>query len=413
MQRFYNLDENTQIMLDALQELGYNKTDPNSEQQIGAVENQFTAKNGVRQSTNAAFIRPVRKQRSNLIIKTHTYVKRVIIDPKTKRAIGVDVCSKTGSSQVIYAKKEVILSAGALSSPKLLMLSGIGPKEELEKHNISLIFNSSVGRNLQNHVTLENLVFSLTNKTLPDIDQKVKDLENYIKSHTGPLSTVGPFSIGTFLQTKYETSKTAPDTQFRITSTNLHDFLTGTSVPSFEPYSYYDSIMVASTLLTPKSRGFIVLNDTDPIWGDPLIYPGYFQVDSDLDTLVEGIKIAMKLADTKSFHENGYNLVSFTLPACKQFKFGTGDYWKCVGMEYTTAAHHFVGTCKMGPKNDTEAVVDPRLRVYGISGLRVIDASIIPVIIRGNTNAPTIMIAEKASDMIKEEWLSDKIRYRP
>lgn len=406
VQRVYGLDETPKIILNALQELGYNKTDPNSEKHIGAVEYQFAVKNGVRQSTNTAFIRPIRTKRSNLVIKTESYVKRIIIDPKTKRAIGVEfVSSRTGTSQVVYAKKEVIVSAGTLSSPKILMLSGIGPKEELEKHNISLIFNSSVGRNLHNHVKIESLVFSLANKTLPDLDQKVKDLENYLKSHTGPLSTVGPLSAGAFFKTKYENSKTAPDIQFAVYPKNLHDSFIGSNIPTFEPFSYYDSFVVCITLLTPKSRGFILLNGSDPIFGNPLIYPGYYQVESDLDIIVEGMQIAMKLADTKSFQENGYNIVNFSLPACKQFKFGTREYWRCVGMEYTTATHHFVGTCKMGPKSDSEAVVDPRLRVHGISGLRVVDASIIPVVIRGNTNAPAMMIAEKASDMIKEDWL--------
>ena len=405
VQRLPPTDKNTQVLIDAFEELGYNKTDFNSGQQLGVGEHQFTAKDGVRQSTNAAFIRPIRNQRLNLVIKTQTHAKRVIIDSESKKANGVEFISKkTGSSQIVYAKKEVILSAGALSSPKIVMLSGIGPREQLLKHNISLIYDSPVGRNFHNHVSASNLVFSIPNRTLPNFEEMKKDLYDYRATQKGPMSAIG-FRFGGFLQTtKSDVGALSPDIDIGQSGVSLKDVLTGSRVPSFLPCPYYDGIGLRPSVIAPKSRGIFRLNDTDPVWGNPDIFTGYYSVESDLDPLVKGYKILMKLEETEAFRKNGFKMVKVPLPACKQFEFGSSKYWKCVAKEFPNPIHHFVGTCKMGPKSDPQAVVDPRLRVYGVKQLRVVDASIMPVVIRGNTNAPTIMIAEKAGDMIKEDW---------
>lgn len=377
------------------------------------MEVQTTSIHGRRQSTNGAFIRPIRHKRQNLIVKTQAHVTRVVIDPKTKRATGVEYLStRTGFMEMAYARKEVILSAGAINSPKILMLSGIGPKVHLKNLGIPVIYNSAVGDNLQDHTTTDGVVVQLTNKTSTqtDYEQMVNDIYYYQNHQKGPLATTGPLTISTFVQTPYEHSHDKPDIQFSFDPTNADDFYADpgeAGETAIFPTAYYNGLVIRPILLSPKSRGFIRLNRSDPIWGPPEIYPNTFSAYPDLETMIAGIEIAMELFGTSFFMKYGYTLRQDILPACQHLYFGTRAYWACVLMEYTATIYHPVGTCKMGPKDDREAVVDPELRVYGVASLRVVDASIMPVIVRGNTNAPTIMIGEKASDMIKAHWLSN------
>ncbi|XP_033211417.1 glucose dehydrogenase [FAD, quinone]-like [Belonocnema kinseyi] len=395
VQKYPYTDVNTKIAMEAFEELGYKLTDPNGETQLGVSNIQWTIKNGVRVSTNAGFIRTIRNQRKNLFIKTEAHATSVIIDPKAKKALGVKYTHK-GKSKIAYAKKEIILSAGTIESPKLLMLSGIGPKEILEKRNIKVIQDLPVGRNMHNHIKIGKLDFSFTNKsysTLTNLENMKEDVFRYLKTHDGPDSTRGIGAVMAFVKTKFEDNENAPDIQLQFNPNEL----------SYQPSVYYDSFSVSVFLLTPKIRGHIELNETDPVFGNPLIFPGNFTAQSDIDTLVEGIRVVLKLADTKTFKDSGYQLNKVPKSPCKQFKFGSDEYFKCIVVEYAALTSHYVGTCKMGTR-DSGAVVDPRLRVYGVKGIRVIDASNMPAVVRGNPVAATIMIAEKGSDMIKEDW---------
>lgn len=384
--------------------------DANADRQIGVQRLQMTSIHGTRQSTNHAFIRPIRYERPNLVIRTRAHVTRVQIDPIIKRAVGIEYLTATGTVKFAFARKEVILSAGAINSPKILMLSGVGPSGELMKHGIPILQDAAVGRNLQDHVTIDGLVIAVSNvtATVKDNTMKMRDVYYYKKTHMGPLAATGALTCGAFAQTSYEYRPGLPDMQYAFDASNQMDFLRqpedfGESAA--EPLSYYDALNIRPILLSPKSRGFILLNDSNPLWGPPLIYPRTFMEYPDLNAMVEGIRIVLQLFETKAFRKHGLRLIDVPLPACRHLQFNTDDYWKCVAIEYTTTIYHPVGTCKMGSENDPDAVVDPRLKVYGIQGLRVVDASIMPTIVRGNTNAPTIMIAEKAADMIKEEWL--------
>ncbi|XP_051155532.1 glucose dehydrogenase [FAD, quinone]-like [Leptopilina boulardi] len=393
VQRMSYVDNASKILFNALQELGYNSTDINGKNQLGSMILQTTTRNGTRISSNGAFIRPIRRMRKNLYIKTQVYVMKILIDSATKRAFGVKYQSSiTGDTRRVFARKEVIISAGTVESPKLLMISGIGPKDELEKYDISVIKNLSVGHNLQDHVSCPNIIARVGENNNPDCQSKLKDLKDYSHNHEGPLSSIGVSSLSVFFQSQYAEIPNIPDIQIVF-------------MPLSTITAYYNEFTIMPYFLQPKSRGFIKLNHTNPIWGTPEIIPKYFSEDEDMKRTIDGYRKALRLFNTTAFKNNNFRLKEISFSPCNKFKFNSDAYWNCTARLYTNTEYHPVGTCKMGPKEDTEAVVNSRLRVYGIEGLRVIDASIMPIITRGNTNAPTIMIAEKGSDMIKQDWL--------
>ncbi|KAL1453732.1 hypothetical protein WDU94_010048 [Cyamophila willieti] len=167
-----------------------------------------------------------------------------------------------------------------------------------------------------------------------------------------------------------------------------------------------DSWSVWIITMYPESRGTVRLASKNP-WAPPLINPNFFDREIDVLRIVEGIKFVIKMSETEPFQSIGSKLVDRPIPGCKHLPFGSDEYWVCCVKQLTMQTHHQCGTCKMGPSSDPTAVVDPRLKVYGIKGLRVIDASIMPVLPGGHTVAPTYMIGEKGADLIKEDWLPD------
>lgn len=177
----------------------------------------------------------------------------------------------------------------------------------------------------------------------------------------------------------------------------------------YAPLSHTDSWSIIPTLLRPFSRGQIRLRSKNP-FDHPIIDPNYFYDARDLKTLVEGAKIALTLANTPIFKKFGTRFHPIPLPTCIHLKFLSDEYIECHARTMTQTIYHPVGTAKMGPKSDPSAVVDPRLKVYGVTGLRVIDASIMPSIVSGNTNSPTIMIGEKGADLIKRDWKESIIK---
>lgn len=412
VERFPYQDENVIAILEGWKELGLPEIDQNNGEQIGVMLLQNTAKDGMRASTNVGYIRPIRYKRENLVVRTQAHVTRLMVDQKTKKAFGVEYV-KNGKILHALADKEVILSAGSINSPKILMSSGIGPEEHLHEFGIPLIKNLRVGYNLQDHTTIDGVVFAITNRTSRGIEEFKRDLDYYLNTHRGPLSSTGPLQTNVFLKTSYA-DDSRPDIQYSFDAVNVDNFYSDpilAAQTNIFPAAYYTGFMVRPILLYPRSRGVVMLNQSDPIWGDPAIFANTFTVEPDLRTIVEGIRIAIRLLDTHAMKHLGARLVTTPLPACENFEFDSDLYWECVATEYTTTIYHPVGTCKMGPKEDPNSVVDHELRVHGIRNLRVVDSSIMPNIIRGNTNVPTIMIAEKASDMIKHAWKASTKHY--
>ncbi|XP_041979499.1 glucose dehydrogenase [FAD, quinone]-like [Aricia agestis] len=404
--RYPYVDEPSIMMTDAFHERGLPFNDYNAAEQVGTLQAQAFSKGGERVSTNSAFIHPIRYKRKNLVVRTNSVVNKIIIE--NNRAVGV----MYEHEEVIYsafATKEVILSAGAIDSPKLLMLSGIGPRDHLKSLNITVIKELAVGENLQDHVTFNGIIIALPNDTstlVKNIDmlQEVREYkEQAIKS--GPISANGAVSSIAFIKT--EPQLIAPDIQFQIDHVTFREEYLREPVLfeklAFLPTSFYNGLMPRVMNLVPKSRGYLHLNSTnsrDP----PKIYANYFDDPEDVLTILRGVRFLLTLEDTEAFKSFGAYFVRDPLPACKCYEWGSDEYFICAAKSYTATTYHPVGSCKMGPAWDKKAVVDNKLRVYGIKGLRVIDSSIMPVIVRGNTNAPSILIGERGVDFIVRHW---------
>ncbi|GAB0093739.1 oxygen-dependent choline dehydrogenase-like [Sergentomyia squamirostris] len=397
-------------------EMGYENRDINGEKQTGFMIAQGTTRRGSRCSTGKAFLRPARL-RSNLHVAMYSHVTRVMIDPVSKIAFGVEFI-RNRKVHYVRALKEVILSAGAVNSPQVLMLSGIGPKAELQKHRIPVIQDLQVGENLQDHIGLGGLTF-MVNQPVAIVENRLHSMSTvlqYAVFGQGPLTILGGVEGLAFVNTKYaNATDDYPDIEFHFVSgsTNsdggvqlrkAHGLTEAFYDYVFGPINNKDTWSIIPMLLRPKSIGSIKLRSNNP-FDYPYIYPNYFKDDFDMKTLIEGVKIAVALSRTQSMQRFGSQLTAFNFPGCLQIKMFTDAYWECMIRHYSVTIYHPVGTCKMGPYWDRAAVVDPQLRVYGIRGLRVIDASIMPKLVSANTNAPTIMIAEKGADMVKDFWI--------
>ncbi|XP_037292675.1 glucose dehydrogenase [FAD, quinone] [Manduca sexta] len=404
--------------LQAGEEMGYDIIDVNGAQQTGYAWYQFTIRRGTRCSTAKAFLRPVRL-RQNLHVALFSHVTKVLIDKDAKRAYGVEFL-RDGEKQVVYAKREVILAAGAIASPQLLLLSGVGPAEHLKEVEIDVIHDSpGVGRNLQDHIAVGGIIFqidypvSLVMNRLVNINSALR----YAITEDGPLTSSIGLEVVAFINTKYaNASDDWPDMEFMMTSASTPSD-GGTQVKKAHSLTdeFYDEVFgevnnkdvfgIFPMMLRPKSRGFIKLRTKNPL-DYPIMIHNYLTHPDDVGVLREGVKAAIAVGETTAMKRFGARFHSKPVPNCKHLPLYTDEYWDCYIRQYTMTIYHLSCTAKMGPVSDPMAVVDPKLRVYGVEGLRVIDASIMPTITNGNINAPVIMIGEKGADLIKEYWLS-------
>ncbi|XP_046963831.1 glucose dehydrogenase [FAD, quinone]-like isoform X1 [Vanessa cardui] len=406
----------SKAFLDAAKFLGNRRVDYNSADSFGFNHIQATISRGLRMSSAKAFLH-TKKKRKNLHILTNSQVIRVLIDPQSKTATGVEFM-RNGQRYKIRATKEVILSAGPIESPHLLMLSGIGPKEHLESMGIPVIQNLKVGESLYDHITFPSIVFTLNSTRLTLVERKIANIENmvqYTQFGDGPFSSLAGIETIGYIKTNVSDEKEDfPDLELfegcaSFSSDEGSAVARGIHMADwlykdvYKPIEDVESFTVLFMLLHPKSKGYLRLRSKNP-FEYPKLYGNYLTHPKDVATMIAGIRYVIRMVNTPPFQKYGATLYTKKFPNCKQFDFGTDSYWECAIRTVTMTLHHQISTCKMGPAWDPEAVVDPELRVYGIKKLRVADSSIIPNTIAAHTNAPAIMIGEKCADMIKNTW---------
>ncbi|XP_013143789.1 PREDICTED: glucose dehydrogenase [FAD, quinone]-like, partial [Papilio polytes] len=373
---------------------------------LGSGITRDTAYNGRRASTATTYLSQI-QHRENFKILKNAFVVQIMLDSQSK-VYGVVVKYK-GKEIKVFASNEVIISAGSVNSPQLLMLSGIGEKKHLESKNITCKVDlPGVGKNLQDHLTINLPIFGTLPRSQSRIDEYLK-FALYSYNRTGLLAQSGfPHTLAF-----YSRNKNATNPEFEVhlanwykNSTEAKNFFSMFKKPIYQKFvqlvEKYDTIVFQFNLLNPYSRGNIYLNTSNP-YDHPLIYSNYLDDERDIKAVVEGILMLTNITETDFFKSINAFHARYNWRKCNKYKINSYGYWRCLAPEIVATIYHPVGTCTMGP-DPSSAVVDSRLRVHHVKGLRVIDASIMPNITSCNTNGPTIMIAERGSDLIKEDY---------
>ncbi|KAK5648469.1 hypothetical protein RI129_003361 [Pyrocoelia pectoralis] len=415
--KFRDQPELAQDILEAAKELGYSvSNDLNGKFYDGFTIAQSTTRNGSRLSTAKAYLRPARN-RQNLHIMVNSTATKLLFtsNNREKRISGVEFVYNNKLFRV-RVRREAILSAGAVNSPQLLLLSGIGPISELEKVRIKQVHElPGVGHNLHNHVTFYMSYTMKNRKAVNDLDWPTA--MDYLLNRRGPLSSTGLSQVTARISSKFaDPSGNHPDLQFFFNGYLAKCAASGDyhSAQDPEQPNAPRVVTISPVVLHPKSRGRIGLKSDDPL-DHPLIYANYLTEQEDIVPLIEGIRITQRLANTKVLrYKYGLELVKEDYGDCdKKHEYDSDDYWICAFLHSTGPENHQAGSCKMGPSADRNSVVDHKLQVHGITGLRVMDASIMPSVVSGNTDATCVMIAERGVSFIKEKWLRVQVNDRP
>jgi choline dehydrogenase len=346
--------------------------DFNGSQQDGAGMYQVTQRGGLRASAAAAYLHPA-TARPNLTVLTHMLVHRVLFEGA--RAVGVEA-SQLGHVQELRAARETILCAGAYNSPQLLMLSGVGPAEHLLLRELDVVLDQpAVGANLTDHAATYGVWGTEEPESLL-LAREPAALEEFMATQTGPfasnLAEAGAFA-------RVEADAPAPDVQFHAIPVQILD--EGTTDPEGH------GMLVTPCLLTPEARGSVRLASNDPT-ARPIVRNDFYASERDMERMVAALRLMLEISAQPAMAP--YCATDMTVPDDD-----SDDALRAHARRTTFAIYHPVGTCAMG------AVVDEQLRVNGLDALRVVDASVMPLVPRGNTNAPTIAIAERAADLIK------------
>lgn len=372
------------IFIEAGQELGIKYIDDiNAGETLGYVNAQATASKGRRQSTAKAFLVPA-KNRTNLHIVKHAHVQKILID-NNNIVTGVEFLYK--DKQILRAtnRKEVILSAGTVSSPPLLMISGIGPKEHLKKHNIEVKYDASVGKNLKDHIfTAMYFQFHRSSPTQEAPTDLLDAIYNLAVHNSGPLTNLGVSQLIAMLNTANGTGD--PDIQLHIlmfeqNSWKLKGHLQSKKYDEtienaiLEANTKADIAIIWSIILQPKSTGFIELKSNSP-QDKPRIVANYLSEEEDMVTMLRAVKQQISYEQTETYHKHEGEFIKLPLKECDKFEFKSDDYLQCYIRHFTGTLYHPIGTSKMGPEGDADAVVDSRLNVRGVKRLRQADAGI-------------------------------------
>jgi choline dehydrogenase len=350
--------------------------DFNGDEQDGVGLYQVTQRGGMRASAAVGYLHPV-MERANLTVMPYMLVQRVLFEGA--RAVGVQA-SQLGQAQELRAEREVILCGGAYNSPQLLMLSGVGPAEHLTMREIEVLLDQpAVGENLSDHpgayavwTTPEEV--SLLRSLEPEA------LQEYEATQTGPFASnfaeAGGFA-------RVTPGAPAPDIQFHVVPIQLID--EGMTDPEAH------GMLVSPCLLTPHSRGNVRLASKDPT-AKPIVHHSFYTAGDDMQRMIAGMRLTLEICAQPA-------LAPYCAEPCIGASGDGDEALRDLIARTTYSVYHPVGTCRMG--TDPQAVVDAELRVNGLEGLRVVDASVMPVVPRGNTNAPTIAVAERAADLIR------------
>ncbi len=361
--------------------------DFNGATQEGVGLYQNTAKNGLRMSAARAYLHPANK-RKNLTVEKNAHATRILFEGK--KAVGVEY-HQNGLRQKAFAGREVIVAAGAINSPQILQLSGIGPADLLRAHGIEVVHAAeNVGRNLQDHLAIDHLyksrVPTLNNQLHPWWGKLWQGMR-YVLTRRGPLS-LGVNQAGAFIKTRPELLR--PNMQIYFSPVSYSKAPPGKR-PLMAP-DPFAGFLVSAQPTRPTSRGYLEICSSDPFKA-PAIHPNYLATEHDMNEMIEGAEFLRKLAAAPALAK----VIERELAPGPQVQSATemaADIRQRAGTVF-----HPVSTCQMGP-DARSSVVDARLRVYGLDNLRIVDASIFPTVTSGNTNAPTIMVGEKGADMI-------------
>ena len=396
---------------------GFPVRDVNSGNATGFTVMQVNIRDGKRVSSAKGFLKPV-VGRPNLDILTHSTVERILFSGGyqggARRVWGV-VFTRNGKKFKVRARKEVILSAGVIGTPKILMLSGIGPRHQLEQLGIPVVADLPVGQNMRSHVGTGEVAFTVREPVAFNplrIYTNPLNILSYL-GRRGPLAAVSGFEGMGMFRTGLDPETSYPDIQlYMLTVTpgvdgglvyrrslNFND----QTFSKWKPLAFKDGFNIVPVLSHPKSRGKVKLRSRNPE-DPPVIHPNYFSHPLDMQRMIRAINFSLSLGSSEEFSKFGAEFYDRPLDQCRHLPMYSDRYWDCAVRHFTYPLYHDCCTAPMGPQGSRESVTDSELRVHHVRGLRLADASVMPEIISSNTNAACVMIGEKAADLIRSYW---------